>query len=147
MTNSVKRVDFTDEWRTKLSRAATIVAERDGQDGVAQELEQSIDSGRAFLFSAGKAGFFVLEPMTFEGKKAVNMTFCWSTERYGMIKYFPTVNSLAQKINAHYIIGYTKNEHLPEYYESIGFTPKGKNDSGLYVFVREVNYHERRRIE
>lgn len=145
MKNEVKRVDFTDEWRTKLLRAVTIVAERDDQEGVAQEIERSIDDGRAFLFSAGKAGFFVLEPMEFEGKSAVNMTFCWSTERHGMIKYYATVEALAQKINAQLIIGYTKNERLPEYYERIGFAPRGKNSKGLYVFVREVENHERRR--
>ncbi len=138
MSQTVERVDFTDEWRTKLLRAINVVAERDDQKGVAEEIERSIDQGRAFLFSAGKAGFFVLEPMKFEGQPAVNMTFCWSTERYGMIKYFPTVEALAQKINAKFIIGYTKNERLPEYYERIGFTPKGKNEKGLFVFVREV---------
>lgn len=138
MSQTVERVDFTDEWRTKLLRAINVVAERDDQKGVTEEIERSIDQGRAFLFSAGKAGFFVLEPMKFEGQPAVNMTFCWSTERYGMIKYFPTVEALAQKINAKFIIGYTKNERLPEYYERIGFTPKGKNEKGLFVFVREV---------
>ncbi|AYO17102.1 hypothetical protein D0812_22190 [Vibrio owensii] len=138
MTQRVERVDFTNEWRTKLLRAINVVAERDMQEGVADEIERSIDEGRAFLFSAGKGGFFVLEPMKFEGQPAVNMTFCWSTERHGMIKYYKTVEGLARKINAKLIIGYTKNERLPEYYERIGFTPKGKNEKGLFVFVREV---------
>ncbi|MGO2317431.1 MAG: hypothetical protein ACTH6O_00500 [Vibrio toranzoniae] len=129
-------VDFKGKYKEEVMIAVNMIAEADDRPDLPEEIETALSKELAFLLWSDGDGFAVLLPQEHQGEIAVNLMLAYSTGTNCVPKYLPSIEHLAKKINARYIIGYAKRKKVLRICQSVGFEYKGINRNGLYFFTK-----------
>lgn len=132
----VQRVD-NDYCIDEVLAVVDHVAKTDNIPDLTNEVKEALETSNAFLFMNDE-GFFILQPCEHKDEVAVNLLFAFNRSGDAIKRYLPTVISLAQRISARYITGYTRHKGILEIVKQVGFAPFGVNEQGLFRFVKEI---------
>lgn len=129
-------VEFEGNYKEEVMTAVNMISEADDRPGLPEEVETALTKGLAFLLWSDGDGFAVLMPDEHNGEIAVNLFLAYSTGTNCVPRYLPSIEHLAKKINARYIIGYAKRKRVMKVCQDVGFDYQAKTKSGLYFFTK-----------
>ena len=129
-------VDFKGKYKKEVMIAVNMIAEADERPDLPEEIETALTEELAFILWSDGDGFAVLMPEKHNGDIAVNLLLAYSTGTNCVPKYLPSIEHLAKKINARYIIGCAKRKKVMKVCQSVGFDYQGKTGKGLYFFTK-----------